>query len=132
LTNQQPDNRANIGPITSFQFNSNSAGFAKKELELQIEALQIRIENIVSRFTIDNNPVIAVLLNLTHNKEELLGLSKGLGRVAELIGPLDELIKRKEVIDLAEKDPSWLAWAFGNFDTQVDEAIDKFLSNQES
>jgi len=121
-----------MGPITSFQFNSNSAAFAKKELELQIEALQIRIDNIVSRFTIDGNQVIAIVLNLTHNKEELLGLSKGLGRVAELIGPLDELMKRKEVIDLAEKDPSWLAWAFGNFDTQVDEAIDKFLSNQES
>lgn len=132
MTNQQPDNRSNIGPITSFQFNSTSAAFAKKELELQIEALQIRIDNIISRFTIDGNPVIGIILNLTHNKEELLGLSKGLGRVAELIGPLDELMKRKEVIDLAEKDPSWLAWAFGNFDTQIDEAIDKFLSNQES
>lgn len=132
MTNQLPEDRTNIGPITSFKFDSNSAAFAKKELELQIEALQIRIDNIISRFTVDGNPVIAVLLNLTHNKEELLGLSKGLGRVAELIGPLDELVKRKEVIDLAEKDPSWLAWAFGNFDNQVDEAIDKFLSNQES
>jgi hypothetical protein len=132
LTNQIPNSSNNKGPITSFKFNTNSASFARKEIDLQIEALEIRIDNIIKKFTVDGNPIIAALLTLTHNQEELLGLSKGLGRVADLIGPLDELLKRKEVIELAEKDPTWLAWAFGDFDNQVDEAIDKFFDNNES
>lgn len=119
-------------PINSFRFNASSASFAKAEIELQIEALEVRIETIVKKFTVEGNPILGLILQLTHNQEELVGLSKGLGRLAELIGPYDELQQRKQLLDIAEKDPNWLAWAFGDFNQEIDDALNKFLSIEES
>jgi len=119
-------------PINSFRFNSSSASFARAEVELQLEALEIRIENIVKKFTIEGNPILGLILQLTHDQEELAGLAKGLGRLADLIGPYDELQQRKQLLDIAEKDPNWLAWAFGDFDEEINETIKKFFSVDES
>lgn len=131
MTHQPSHEGAKVGPIKSFRFNSASASFAKKEVDLQLEALEIRIDNIIKKFTIDGNPILGIILQMTHNQEELKGLSKGLGRLSELIGPYEELQKRKEIIDIAEKDPSWLAWAFGDFDSEIDDALNRFLDVNE-
>jgi hypothetical protein len=117
--------------VSSFRFNPNAGIFAKNEIDLQIEALKMRIENIVNKFPLKGMPVIEMILSISHDKEELIGLSKGLGRVAELVGPLEQLEKRREVLDIAESDPNWLAWAFGDFDSEVDEAINNILSTKE-
>jgi hypothetical protein len=132
LTNQPSHEGLPVSPIKSFKFSTTSASFAKQEMELQIEALETRIDTIIKRFTIDGNPILGAILQLSHDKGELAGLSKGLGRLSEIIEPYDELLKRKSLVDIAEKDPNWLAWAFGDFDNQVDEAIDKFFDNNES
>jgi hypothetical protein len=132
LTAQPSHERLPNTPINSFKFNSSSASFAKAEVELQIEALETRIDNIVKKFTVEGNPVLGLILQLTHNKEELAGLSKGLGRLADIIGPYDELQQRKQLLEIAEKDPNWLAWAFGDFDQEIDEAIVKLFSTEES
>lgn len=132
MTHQPLENNKPSKPIQSFRFNTSSASFAKQEIDLQIEALELRIDNIVNKFTLDGNPIIAPIVQISHNKEELIGLSKGLSRVAELLEPLDLLRKRKEILDLAESDPGWLAWAFGDFDQEVDEAISELLNVNES
>lgn len=132
MTHQPLENNKPSKPIDTFRFNASSASFAKKEIDLQIEALETRIDNIVNKFTLDGNPIIVPIMHISHNKEELIGLSKGLSRVAELLEPLDVLRKRKEILDLAESDPSWLAWAFGDFDEEIDEALNKFLNLNES
>ena len=132
MTNQPSHEGLPVSPIKSFKFSTTSASFAKQEMELQIEALETRIDTIIKRFTIDGNPILGAILQLSHDKGELAGLSKGLGRLSEIIEPYDELLKRKSLVDIAEKDPNWLAWAFGDFDNQVDEAIDKFFDNNES
>lgn len=130
MTAQPSHERLPNTPIDSFKFSSSSASFAKAEIELQLEALEIRIDNIVKKFTVEGNPVLGLILQLTHNKEELAGLSKGLGRLADLIGPYDELQQRKQLLDIAEKDPNWLAWAFGDFDHEIDEALNKLLADE--
>ena len=131
MTHQPLENNKPLKAIESFRFNPASANFAKKEIDLQIEALELRIDNIVNKFTLDGNPIIAPIIHISHNKDELIGLSKGLSRVAELLEPLDVLRKRKEILDLAESDPSWLAWAFGDFGEEIDEALEIFLNTNE-
>jgi hypothetical protein len=100
-------------------------------MELQIEALETRIDTIIKRFTIDGNPILGAILQLSHDKGELAGLSKGLGRLSEIIEPYDELLKRKSLVDIAEKDPNWLAWAFGDFDDEIDDAVKKLLQSED-
>ncbi|GEM_PF-1683978 len=131
MTNQPSHEGLPVSPIKSFKFSTTSASFAKQEMELQIEALETRIDTIIKRFTIDGNPILGAILQLSHDKGELAGLSKGLGRLSEIIEPYDELLKRKSLVDIAEKDPNWLAWAFGDFDDEIDDAVKKLLQSED-
>ena len=131
MTNQPSHEGLPVSHIKSFKFSTTSASFAKQEMELQIEALETRIDTIIKRFTIDGNPILGAILQLSHDKGELAGLSKGLGRLSEIIEPYDELLKRKSLVDIAEKDPNWLAWAFGDFDDEIDDAVKKLLQSED-
>ena len=41
----------------------------------------------------------------------------------------DSLEKKLKVIELAESDPNWFAAAFGDFEKDIDSAIDKLISS---
>jgi hypothetical protein len=60
---------------------------------------------------------------MTHDKETLKGLSKALDRVADLIEIKDNLSSKLKIINLAEKDPSWFAYTFGDFSSSIDSDI---------
>ena len=118
-----PEKVPNASPIKNFNFNLDSSIETKKEITSQLSNIDERIEKIIQRFSIDDFPVVQVILNMTHDKETLKGLSKALDRVADLIEIKDNLSSKLKIINLAEKDPSWFAYTFGDFSSSIDSDI---------
>lgn len=117
-------------PIKSFQFNLDSSMSVKTEIISQMESLSERIEKIIDHFTIDDMPVIKFILNMTHDNETLKNISRALDRVADLVEAHDNLSSKLKVIEHAEKDPSWFAYAFGDFSSSFDNDIEKLFNGE--
>lgn len=113
-----------LSPMNTFMFNLESSRDVKKQLESQIAALDERIEKIVDHFTMQDMPIIRLILNVSEDREELKKVAKALDRIADLIHAKNELLPKLEVIKTAEKDPNWFAWAFGDFSSDVELEID--------
>jgi|688.fasta_scaffold775105_2 hemoglobin-like flavoprotein len=116
-------------PIKTFQFNLDSSNETKKEIKSQLSSIDERISKIIEHFQIDDFPVVQVLLNMTHDKETLKGLSKALDRVADLVEVKDNLLAKLKVIEHAETDPSWFASTFGDFSEDLDNQIQHILGD---
>ena len=119
-----------LAPMSTFKFNLDSSRDVKKQLESQITALDERIEKIVDHFTIQDMPIIRFILNVSEDREELKKVSKALDRIADLIHAKNELLPKLEVIKIAEKDPNWFAWTFGDFSSDLDLEIDNFTNGK--
>lgn len=113
--------------LTNFLFSLKRLPEAEKDLDLQMQALEARIDKLVKGVEVNHVPILAHLLQLSHDKEELEKLGKALLRVAPLVEQHDDLAKRKSVFELATKEPNWLAWAFGDFSDEVDTFTDTIL-----
>jgi predicted O-linked N-acetylglucosamine transferase (SPINDLY family) len=118
-----PENINESSPIRKFHFNLDSALSAKKDISDQITNLEERMEKIINHFAIDDMPVIRFILNMTHDKEVLKGLSKAIDRIADLVEVHDNLTSKFQIIQQAEKDPSWFAYTFGDFSSSFDDAL---------
>lgn len=124
-----PEKVPQSAPIKNFYFSLDAAADSKSEIKNQISNLEERIEKIIQHFAIDDMPVIRFILNITHDKEMLKGLSKALDRVADLVEHHDNLSSKLKVIEHAEKDPSWFAYTFGDFTFNIDKGLEDILGD---
>lgn len=124
-----PEKVPQSSPIRNFQFNIDLASDAKSEIKSQLSNVDERIEKIVQHFAIDDIPIIRFILNITHDKESLKGLSKALDRVADLVEYHDNLSAKLKVIEHAEKDPTWFAYTFGDFSQSIDKDIEDMFGD---
>lgn len=128
MVNQYPEERPKELVIDSFKFQLGAMTQVQKDNQLAVEALETRMRNIMEKLgTVKDVPVLQYIVNMTHDKTELKNLAKGLDRVADIIGDLDQAKAKQDVLDLAERDPLWFYWAFGGFRSEIDE-IESTLS----
>jgi predicted regulator of amino acid metabolism with ACT domain len=113
-----------IASFNRFVFNNKANLVVKTELEQQISSIEERISKISSTVLLDGMPVISFILQNSHSKKELKQLAKAIDRVADLVEIADQLDVKMKIIDAAEKDPSWFALTFGDFDKEIDEDIE--------
>ena len=118
----------NNNPITSFTFSMATANKSKEEIADKVKTLSDRIEKLVNQFTIDDMPILKPILNITHSKNDLKRLAKAIDRIADIIEIHDALESKLKVIELAQSEPHWFAAAFGDFEKDIDSAIDKLIS----
>lgn len=123
---EHPEKRPELPPLNRFTFSLDAGKHAEKDLELRLSAMEARINKIVRRIEIQNVPVLQHILGLTHDEEELERLGKALLRVAPLVSEMDEIQKRKSLVDLAVKEPQWLAATFADFSEDVEEITTEF------
>jgi len=114
-----PEKLPKSSPIKSFYFNLDSASESKGEIKNQISLLDDRI--------FDDMPIIRFILNMTHDKEVLKGLSKALDRVSDLVEHHDNLSSKIKIIEHAENDPSWFAYTFGDFSSNIDKDLENIF-----
>jgi predicted nucleic acid-binding Zn-ribbon protein len=117
-------------PIDSFYFRLDAAKDIKKQLESQVAHLDERIEKIVDHFTLADMPIIRFILNVSEDREDLKKVAKALDRVADLIDARNEILPKLQLITTAEKNPNWLAMAFGDFSNDVELEIDNIINGE--
>jgi hypothetical protein len=119
----------NVTGYNKFMFDVAAVPAARRECQLQLDALEERLRRITEHFKVCNGQFTLIdrITQITQDPAELRGLAKGLERVADdIIGPLTQLRERVQILDLAEKDPRWFSWAFGDFSDEVDKALKDF------
>lgn len=122
MSNQYPERIPDAaGKIDKFTFTLRNVDSAENDLDLQAEAYESRISKIVDHATINDIKIVGSILGLTHDEDELLMLGKALMRVAPLIKAFDEINQKRELLKLAKNNPSWVAWAFGDFEADLNE-----------
>lgn len=126
--------RVDIGPLTKFHFNVEMAQAAAEDLDLQIEALDERIDRIIKAAEIQVHghpfPIITHILGLSRDQDELRLLGLALQKLSPLLPQLDELKKRRAVVDLAQENVHWLASTFGDFSSDVANDVARMLDHE--
>jgi archaellum component FlaC len=118
----------NDNNIKSFNFSFDMVSKTKNEIDHEATALRERIEKIVDHFSVNDVPILKFILNVTESRNDLKKLSKALDRLADLTEHHNSLVKKLNVIEQAEADPTWFALAFGDFKQEVEDGIEKFFN----
>jgi len=110
--------------VDGFKFSFETGRTNKHNLEMQINGLETRVNYLVnnSKINTENGPIAVLghIIGISHDPQELAVLGKALIKVAEIIPMLDNLQKRKTIIDVANENPEWLAATFGDFTEDVE------------
>lgn len=114
-----------VGPLERFTFSTSSSEHALRETEGLINKYEAKIDDINREYTVNGMTLIDRILMVSRDRDELKGLATGLAKVAGLVAALDELVLRKQVLDLAIKDPNFFGWAFGDFSADSDRLIEE-------
>jgi len=115
-------------PYNNFNFSVKAGLLVKQEIETQLSTLQDRIEKIASNVLVGEMPMVKFVLQTSHDKNELKKFAKAIDRVADLIEAVDQLEGKVNIINAAQKDPEWFAFAFGDFSKEIDDDIAEFLN----
>lgn len=116
---EQPEGNEN------FLFSITQGQQARQDLASRITKLQQRVDYINDNMKIKGHPIVELLLQLSRDPDELSKLGECLKRVAVILPELDELKKRKAVLDIAAENPQWLASVFGDYTSFTDKIDDE-------
>lgn len=114
--------------IKSFNFSFDMVSKTKSQIEDEASVLRDRIDKIIDHFSVNDVPILKFILNVTDSRNDLKKLSKALDRLADLTEHHNSLVKKLNVIEQAEADPTWFALAFGDFKQEVEDGIEKFFN----
>lgn len=118
-------------PIKSFKFSFDMVKNTKGNLQSEVQTLKDRIDKITDHFTVNDVPILRLILNVTDSRDDLKKLAKALDRLADLTEYYGSLVKKLNVIEQAELDPNWFALAFGDFEQDVDTALSNMFNEQD-
>lgn len=108
----------------TFTFNFDVGVAQEKDLNLRIEALEVRIGRIIERGEIDNWNVLAHLMSVTQGRRDFLGeLATMLGRLAPLAEEYDDLKKKKIAIETLQRNKDWTLATFADFGADLDNLV---------
>ncbi|MFZ4104860.1 hypothetical protein [Flavobacterium sp.] len=125
---EHPEIIPNFSPYDKFPFSAKASLKVKSDLETQLQNLNERIEKISSSVNVGDVPLVRFVLQTSHDKIELKKFAKAVDRVADLIDIVDQLESKLKIIETAQKDPSWFAFAFGDFSEEIDKDIDNIFN----
>lgn len=109
--------------IDQFTFSLSAGKHSKKDIELQIEALEHRLSYIANKVEIQDIPIVKHILGLTMDEKEIERLGKALIKIAPLASELQELQKKNQIIEYSLKKPEWMASTFADFSSEVEQII---------
>jgi hypothetical protein len=119
-----------LSSIDTFPFSIKAGKLAKKDIELQLDAVNNRIDKIVDHFIFSDTPILMFILRLTDKKADLKKLSKALDRVADLVEVQSDLNSRLSVLKVLESDPNWFATTFSDYSDEIDRDISFIIDNK--
>jgi len=123
---------ADITPFEddAFTFRTSAGKEALRDIQAEISKVESQLERYTKHedLIINGIPILQHLVSLTHDEKQLRILGKALVRVSKIMPHLDELEKRKAVIEMATENPKWLIATFAELpDNQISEGIEALL-----
>jgi len=115
-------------PIQTFKFSFDMVKKSKSEIQNQTDNLKERIDKIIEHFSVNDVPILKFILNVTDSRDDLKKLAKALDRLADLTDVYNSMTRKLNVIEQAELDPNWFALAFGDFQQDIDQALDSMFT----
>lgn len=113
---------------TQFMFSFQRAKEAKADVEMRLEAFEMRLSELSNKIEMGGAPIIQMILTVSHDPKELKKLGEALVRVSQIIKPMDELRAHKAAIELAEQNPESFMSMFGDFTSDIDTLLTNFDS----
>lgn len=128
---QYPEKIPQSKPIDKFTFSLGAANTIKSQLQSELDSIESRVDRIVNQVLLDGVPMIRLVLQTSRDKKELKKFAKAMDRIADLIERQDSLTEKLDTINLAQKDPSWFALAFGDFSQDIENDLNSILDSED-
>lgn len=121
-------------PLASrFVFDASAGQTAKRQLEKKVEEAEERVSRIVRRADDGHRfkgvPLMAHILSVTTDPEELEIVANICSRMATLMPSLAQLRQRLHTVSTAIEDPAFLADIFGDFSTSFADHVPDEIEN---
>lgn len=113
--------------INKFIFNVELAKNNASNVDAKIEAINDRINHLSERTSIGPFRILSEIVRVSTSPKQVAVLGKALVKIAPALQELEELKRQKSVIDMAIKNPEWMAATFADFDNDVDDAIESIF-----
>lgn len=131
---QYPEMLPETSPLDeTFAFSLSVGKEQRKDLELRIQALETRISRIVDKMqrVTGDLPIFAQILNFIKDPEDLRILGNALTKVSPMMQELNTYRRRYDAFVLAEEEPDFFRWAFGDFSSsfKFDTFFDSYLQD---
>lgn len=97
-----------------FMFSARTATESLADIDKQINAIENYVDKLTDA-TIGGQYIIPHLLKLEPSSEELAALGKNLTKISTHWDKLAELRRKRQVLETASKNPTWLAAVLGDF-----------------
>lgn len=122
MSNNYPEEVPKTSPFPdNFTFSLSVGREQRQDIDLRVEAIEARISRLESRVTIDGFPVLGSLLKFFGERpDDLEVLGKALIKVAPLMRDLNSYRRKRDAFLLAEEDPDFFRWGFGDWSTSFD------------
>lgn len=123
------DDETSLSDIFSgenFTFSFERATKTHAELHEQVNILSDRLDKITSNVTVKGIPIIASILNLTDDPEDLERIAAALQRCAVILPHYNHLSKKHDLAKMALSEPGWTVSAFADLNTEVDTLTARF------
>lgn len=131
---QYPETLPELPPLEdTFAFSLSVGREQRQDLELRIHALENRISRIVDKMQAHTGdlPIFAQILNFVKDPNDLKILGNALLKVAPLMQELNAYRRKYDAFVLAEEDPDFFRWAFGDFSAsfKFDSVLDSYFQD---
>lgn len=131
---QYPEILPEVSPLDeTFAFSLSVGKEQRKDLELRIQALETRISRIVDKMqkVTGDLPIFAQILNFIKDPEDLRILGNALVKVSPMMQELNTYRRRYDAFVLAEEEPDFFRWAFGDFSSsfKFDNFFDSYFQD---
>ena len=80
--------------INTFMFSVERAKEARRDVDLRVDALESRLDNISNKVRLGDMPIITMILQISHDPNDLEALGNALVRVSKIVEPLDILLSK--------------------------------------
>lgn len=108
------------GPLVGFRFTTELAADTRKDLDMQLNAIDIRMQRLSEKSAIGGMAILEMILQTGADESDLRILAKALGQASKLLKTRSDLRSKLSVLDLAESQPDWFASTFGDFEDMFD------------
>lgn len=124
-----PEQIPSNNPVNSFNFSFSRVNKNQKSLENELNEITERIIKIIDseKFYINNFPALRNIYALGPSRADLKKLSKACDRLADLVQIASDLQSKMTVVEMAQNNPNWLAFAFGDFQDEIDKDIESLF-----